>query len=253
MSLRCVIVEDEKPAREKLCLLLGEHPDVDIAAQAGTVADAVDAVALHRPNLLFLDVQIPGGTGFDVLRSLPPELVPFTIFTTAFDQYAVQAFSVRALDYLLKPFGKERLVEALDRARAEVGRRADPSQPGLQELLSAVPPPPKGLERLLVKLNERYVVVRTEEIEWIEAAANYVVLHTRSGNHVLRKALTALDAELPQHLFFRASRSATINLSMVSEIEYVAAGEHTVVLRSGARVPLTRGMRELQEKLQFLR
>jgi two-component system LytT family response regulator len=198
---------------------------------------------------LFLDIRMPGESGFQVLRAVPQEIMPRTIFTTAYDEFAVDAFAVRALDYLLKPFTAERLHEALSRALEEVMPKME-EEAAVADLLKTAPVARGNLERILVKVNERYIVVRSEEIDWIEAAANYVVLHTKGGNHVLRKALSSLDEELPQQKFFRASRSAIVNLNQIVEIQAVSAGEHVILLRTGAKVPLTRGLRELQEKLQ---
>lgn len=250
--MKALIVDDEKPARDRLRMLLGKEPDMEILGEASNGNEAITAIGELHPELLFLDVQMPGRTGIEVLRALSPELVPITIFTTAYDTYAVEAFSVRALDYLLKPFTPERLHDAVGRAREALRQRDPAGDPRIADLLKATPVR-AGLERILVKLNERYVVVRTEEIEWVEAAANYVVLHTRAGNHVLRKALSTLETELAGQPFFRVSRSAMINLSLVSEIQFVSSGEHVVVLRTGARVSLTRSLRELQDRLQSVR
>ena len=249
IPLNCLIVDGDQHAREKLHQLLSTAYDVDVVADAGDTKEAIAAIGEHRPNLLFLEVHLASGTGFDVLHSRPKDLALCTVFTTAHDAYAVNAFRVGALDYLLKPFGRERLEEALTRAREWLSLKGTSArnETGPTTTLGAK----AALERILVKLNDRYVVVRCDEIDWIEAAANYVVLHTRSGNHVLRKALSSLEEELCSEQFVRVSRSALINLDRVSEIQILAAGEHTVVLQNGARVPLTRGVRELQERLQF--
>lgn len=252
MNIRALIVDDEKPARERLRTLLGNIPEVEIAGEASNADDAIEAIGSLQPDLLFLDIQMPGRTGFDVLRAISSEILPCTVFTTAYDAYAVEAFSVRALDYLLKPFTAERLTDAVNRVRQHLGRPDVGREERVADLLKAAPSPRVALERLLVKMNERYIVVRAEDIEWVEAAANYVVLHSKSGNHVLRKALSSLEEELPEKQFFRVSRSAVVNLTQVVEIQFVSAGEHVILLRSGTKVALTRGLRELQERLQFL-
>lgn len=251
MEIRTAIIDDERPARERLRSLLESETDIRIVAEAGNVAEAVDLIAEHRPALIFLDINMPGGTGFQVLRALPAEIMPCAIFTTAYDSHAVEAFQVRALDYLLKPFTAIRLRESLQRAREHLQRESRAPQ-GMRDLLSATPA--RGsLERLLVRTNDRYVVVQALDIDWVEAAANYVVLHTRSGNHVLRRALSSLEEELPAKQFFRVSRSALVNLNQIVEIQFVPPDDHVIVLRAGAKVPLTRGLRELQDRLQFLR
>ncbi|HEX2099606.1 MAG TPA: LytTR family DNA-binding domain-containing protein [Candidatus Synoicihabitans sp.] len=247
-----LIADDEPLLRDALERQLAQAwPELKVVAQARNGREAIDKFASEQPNICFLDVHMPGITGVEVARHIGRRA--HLVFVTAYDQYAVQAFTVRALDYVLKPFTKDRLLEAVARAREHVERHEVPAPAAIDDLLTAVPSPRSGLERILVKVNERYVVVATPDIEWIEAAANYVVLHTRGGNHVLRKTISALEQELPGHLFFRVSRSAIVNLTQVAEIQVVSAGEHSILLRHGARVPLTRGFRELQEKLQFLR
>ncbi|HEU5081371.1 MAG TPA: LytTR family DNA-binding domain-containing protein [Opitutaceae bacterium] len=248
-ALKTLIVDDEKPARDRLKALLAKEPAVQIVGEARNAREAIEIIGEHRPQLLFLDIKMPGESGFQVLRAVPSEILPRTIFTTAYDEYAVDAFAVRALDYLLKPFTPERLHEALSRALEEVMPKME-EEAAVADLLKTAPVARGNLERLLVKINERYLVVRSEEIDWVEAAANYVVLHTKSGNHVLRKALSSLDEELPQQVFFRASRSAIVNLNQIVEIQSVSAGEHVILLRTGAKVSLTRGLRELQDRLQ---
>lgn len=248
-ALKTLIVDDEKPARDRLKALLAKEPGVDLIGEAKNAREALEMIGEHRPQLLFLDIRMPGENGFQVLRAVPSEIMPRTIFTTAYDEFAVDAFAVRALDYLLKPFTAERLHEALSRAIEAVTPKMD-EEAAVADLLKTAPVARGHLERILVKINERYIVVRSEEIDWVEAAANYVVLHTKAGNHVLRKALSSLDEELPQQLFFRASRSAIVNLNQIVEIQSVSAGEHVILLRTGAKVPLTRGLRELQERLQ---
>lgn len=249
-AMRTLIADDETPARERLRAMLAQESDIEVVAEAKNGSATLEAVAEFRPDLLFLDIRMPGCRGLEILRALPAELVSCTIFTTTYDAYAVEAFSVRVLDYLLKPFTAERLRDAVDRARAQLKRGTPKMSENRTEQSKDLRADRGRLERILVKLNERYLVVRTDEVEWLEAAANYVVLHTRGGNQVVRKALSALEDELPARQFFRVSRSAIVNLNQVTEIQFVAPGEHCVILRNGARVPLTRGLRELQDALQ---
>ena len=252
MNLRTLIVDDEAPARGRLRRLLGSHADVEIVGEAADGTEAIRSIGELRPALLFLDVQMPAPDGLGVLRAVRDEWLPCTIFTTAYAEHAVAAFELHAIDYLLKPYSRERFESALDRARqylrgAEGAGRSDER---VAALLSDPVMPAAPVERFLVRTNDRYVVVRAADIEWVEAAANYIVLHTPGGNHVLRRTLGAIEADLDPKRFFRVSRSAIINLGSMQEVQPMAAGEHVVILRGGARVTLTRGLRELQERLR---
>lgn len=252
MDIRTVIVDDECLARDQLKSLLKDQPDISLVAEVSTVDDALQIISDQQPELLFLDLGVAAKNGFQALLELPRENLPCTIFTAAHDAYAAEAFSLRALDYLLKPVSPSRLQESIARARDHLKRETEFRRPTLASMTSGtVMETPPHLERLLVRINDRYIVVRAEDIEWIEAAANYVVLHTRAGNHVLRKTLSALEEELAPHRFFRASRSAIVNLTQVVEIQFQSPGDHVILLRSGARVPLTRKIRDMQERLQF--
>jgi len=251
MKIATLIVDDEAPARARLRRLLDAEPDIQVIGEAANGDEAIRAILDQRPALLFLDVQMPSPDGLAVLRTVRDVWLPCTIFTTAFAEHAVAAFELHALDYLLKPYSRERFATALARARLHLGTAAPEEGDQRVAALVADPAVSRGpIERFLVKLNERYVVVRAADIEWVEAAANYVILHTAQGNHVLRRALAAIEAELDPRRFFRLSRSSIANLSAIQEIRTVGTGERTVVLRSGAQLPLTRGLRELQERLE---
>ena len=251
MRLTTLIVDDEAPARERLRRLLAAEADIEIVGEAASGDEAIRAIVELRPALMFLDVQMPAPDGLAVLRAVRDEWLPCTIFTTAYAEHAVAAFELHALDYLLKPYSRRRLADALARARQHI-QAAQPrggdarvaalvADPGL----SAAP-----TERFLVKNQDRYLVVRSADIEWVEAAANYSILHTAAANHILRCAIGALETELDPRRFFRLSRSAIVNLAAVREVLAAGAGEHVVMLRGGSRLPLTRGLRELQEQLK---
>lgn len=250
--IRTVLAEDEPPARDRLRRLLGRHPDVEIVAEAADGEAAICAVAEHRPDLLFLDVEMPAPDGIAVLRALREDWLPCTIFTTAHAEHAVTAFELHALDYLLKPYSAQRLDAALERARARFGA----SPPGRDDRVSALvtaPGPRPCIERFLVKNGDRFTIVRAQDILWAEAAGNYIVLHTVRGNQVLRRTVNVLETELDPRRFFRSSRSAIVQLDQVAEIEHIEGGDYMLRLRDGARVPLTRGLREIQERLEAAR
>lgn len=249
-KITTLIVDDEAPARGRLRTLLNAEADIVILGEAGNGDDAIAAIGQLRPDLLFLDVQMPAPDGLAVLRAVQHEWLPCTIFTTAHAEHAVAAFELHALDYLLKPYTKQRFADSLARARETIVRRRGQADPRLDSLLKDAAAPQPPLERFLVKTSERYIVVRAADVAWAESADNYVILHTPSGNHVLRRALTTLEGELDSRKFFRTSRSALVNLDAVIEIQPLGAGEHVVILKGGVRVPLTRGLREFQERIQ---
>ncbi len=250
MKIRTLIVDDEPPARAKLRNLLAAEEDIELCGEAGNGDDAIRLIGELRPDLLFLDVSMPAPDGLAVLRAVRDEWLPCTIFTTAHSVHAVEAFALHALDYLLKPYSRARFADALERAHTELARRANGANERVSALLRDPAIGAAFIERFLVKTNERYQVVRASDIAWAEAAANYIVLHTGTGRHMLRRTLSALEAELDPRRFFRVSRSAIVQLDRVREVELVSAGEHLLHLDDGARVPLTRGLREFQERLQ---
>lgn len=254
MNLRTLIVDDEAPARARVRRFLSDAHDVEIVGEAGNGDDAIRAIGELRPQLLFLDVQMPAPDGIAVLRAVRNEWLPCTIFTTAHAEHAVAAFELHALDYLLKPYSRERFASALERARQQLSAKPPDGQDSRvaalikDEKIAHLP-----VERFLVHNNERYVVVRTSDIESVEAAANYVVLHTRDGNHILRRTLSTLETELDPQQFFRLNRSCIVRLAAIREIQTLSAGEFVVFLQSGAKFTLTRRLRELQDRLRNAR
>ncbi len=232
MSLRTLIVDDERLARARLVRLLRRREDVEIAGVACDGDEAVQMIAELRPDLVFLDVQMPGLSGFDVLDAVDGPL-PAVVFTTAFDQYALRAFEVHALDYLLKPFDEERLSAALDRASAMIrGARADS---GLRPFLEQLAPP----ERFVIRTPGRIVFLPLAEVDWIEAAGNYVYVHAGRARHLIRGTLKAMEARFTSR-FARIHRSAIVNLERVRELAPRAHGDCEVVLRNGARLTASR-------------
>jgi two-component system, LytTR family, response regulator len=249
MKIRTLIVDDEIPARARVRRLLDHENDIEIVGEAANGDEAIRLVGELHPDLLFLDVQMPPPDGLAVLRALRGEWLPCTVFTTAHAEHAVAAFELHALDYLLKPFTQERFRATLTRVRQQLTQKSSGDE-RMGAFLQSDAVARTPVERFLVKTNERYLVVRASDIEWVEAAANYVVLHTTTGTHVLRRTLAALEGELDPRRFFRTSRSALVNLATVREVQTVATDEHVVFLQSGARVSLTRGLRSFHARLQ---
>ena len=252
MSIRVIIVDDEPLARERVRSLLVEEPDVELVTECANGQEAVQAIREEQPDLVFLDVQMPGMDGFEVLSSLSKGRLPLVIFVTAYDQHALKAFDVHALDYLLKPFKQTRFKETLQRARETLNnQQAGAVSKNLIALLGQAKPEKDHLGRIPVKTGERVIFVKTAAIEYIESAGNYVVLHAGKENHVVRETLTALEEKLDPKKFLRISRSTLVNVEQIKELQPLFKGEHVVVLHNGKQLSMTRGIREVQEALKF--
>ncbi len=247
-----MIVDDEPPARRNLRALLKRDPEIELVRECGNGRDAVAAIRSLAPDLVFLDVQMPELDGFEVLDRLAGQPLPVIIFVTAYDQYALRAFEVSALDYLLKPFSDERFGKAIEQAKrllaqqdaSEVGRKILQLM-GARELdLNA----PRYLTRLMVKTTGRVVFVRTDEIDWIEAYDNYVRLHTGGKAHLLRQTMNELEASLNPERFARIHRSTIVNLDRIRELHPHFNGESVVILHDGTELKLSRSRRENLEQ-----
>jgi two-component system LytT family response regulator len=240
--LTVLIVDDEPLARRRLRKLLGDEPRVVVAGECGDGASAVEAITRVKPDLLLLDVQMPGMDGFDVIEAIGPERCPAVIFATAFDKYALKAFDVHAVDYLLKPFDRARLRRAIARARTAAAHSTDVSRRLLALVTEIRERGP--LERVVVKAPGRVHFVRASEIDWIEAAGHYLVLHAGAEVHEVRETLARLEARLDNARFVRVHRSAIVNVDRIKELLPSFHGEFVVVLRNGTRVTSSRGYSE---------
>jgi two-component system LytT family response regulator len=248
MEIRTVIADDEPLARGKLRLLLQSEPDVRLVAECSNGPETIEAVRSHRPDLLLLDVEMPEAGGFEVLQALSAEETPFVIFTTAYDDYAVRAFEAEALDYLLKPFAEERLHEAIGRARQQLTLHKNIISPQrLREFLAHAPSRSGFLERLVIKSAGRVVFLNVEEIDWIEAAANYVRIHTGKESHLMRESIGRMAERLDSSRFVRVHRSVIVNVSKIRELQACNSGEHILILRNGKQLPCSRGYRSALE------
>jgi two-component system LytT family response regulator len=243
--IRVVIVDDEPLARERLRTLLHDDPGTEIVAEAGDTASALAAIGSTRPDLVFLDVQMPGGSGFEVIGGVGANAMPCVIFVTAYDKYALRAFEVHAIDYLLKPFDRERFRSALARAQEQIAR-ATPGdlEKRLMALVSGLRSGSTRIDRFVVKSGGRVFFVRTDEIDWIEAAGNYVKLHVGNDTHLLRETMNAVEAKLDGDLFFRVHRCHIVNIERVRELQPWFNGEYVIFLKNGTRLTLSRGYRE---------
>ncbi len=249
-KLRVLIVDDEPLAREKIAALLAEDADIEIIGEYGNGLAAVAAIEAQSPDLVFLDVQMPELDGFGVLESVAAEFMPFVIFVTAYDRYALRAFEAQALDYLLKPFDQDRLGKALQRAKRQIEReRASGVNQQLVALLADLKAKPKMLERLVIKSGGRVFFLRAEEIDWIEAAANYVQLHVGQESHLLRETINSLAARLDPDKFLRIHRSIIVNIERIKELHPWFHGKYAIVMRDGTQLTSSRGYREHLQKL----
>lgn len=250
MKIRALIVDDEPLARQRVRLFAADEPDLEILGECEDGPTAVAQIPELKPDLLFLDVQMPEMDGFEVLRNIAGEFLPLVIFTTAFDEHALQAFDAHALDYLLKPYKPERFRQALQRARELINnQQAGTTARHLLDLLGERPTP--RLSRLAVKTPGKVLFVNVENIDAIEAAGKYAVVHVGKDNHVLRETITTLEANLPPERFLRISRSVIVNIGCIQELQPMFKGENVVVLKNGKHYPTTRPLRELQQKLEF--
>jgi two-component system, LytTR family, response regulator len=244
-------VDDEPLARERLTGLLFSEPDIEIVGQCRDGEEAITSIMDLSPDLVFLDVQMPQMNGFEVIDAVGNERMPLVIFVTAYDQHALRAFQVRALDYLLKPFDRERFLSSLQRAREAVRlRREGRLDERLGALLADLGAARRYLKRLLVKNGSRTVLLQTGEIDWIESAGNYVRLHVGRERHLLRETMAALEEKLDPERFVRIHRSTMVNLERVRELEPFFHGDYVLKLLDGTRLTLSRTYRDrLQERL----
>jgi two-component system LytT family response regulator len=225
---------------------------VEVIGESEDGFEAVDQIQETKPDLVFLDVQMPDMDGFEVLRRVPQASLPVVIFTTAYDQHALRAFEVNALDYLLKPFKPTRFKEAVQRARDLIANKhAGVAARGLLALLGQTPAPAGQLTRLAVRTPDKVTFVELDQIQAIEAAGKYAVVHVGKENHVLRETMSSLESHLPPQRFLRISRSIIVNIQQVRELQPVFKGETLVVLKSGKSYPTTRPIREIQQRLEF--
>ncbi len=250
-ELRVVIADDEPLVRSGLRSLLEREPGVTIVGEARNGIEALEVIQASTPDVVFLDVQMPGMDGFEVLFGVAADARPSVVFVTAFDDYAIRAFDVHAVDYLLKPFDAERFGLALDRVRARRGDASGASAQRLDALLTELKSARRYPDRLLLKDEGNVIVVLVADIDWIEAADNYIKVHARGARYRVRQAIKDVETKLDPVHFARAHRSAIVNLDRVRTLQPMAAGEYVITLSSGDKVALSRGYRDsFREKLE---
>lgn len=245
MTIRTLIIDDEPLARERVKRFLRDEDEIEIIGECSNGDDAVAAIKEMKPDLVFLDIQMPEKNGFEVIKSLSGRSLPTVIFVTAYDQYALQAFDVHALDYLLKPFTKDRFHRAVVRAREQIGgKRFGKIDERITSLIADLKSEKKYLERLVVKTTGRVFFLKVDEIDWIEAAGNYVKLHVGRETHMIRETMNGIEAKLDPDRFLRIHRSTVVHIDRIKELHPMFSGDYAVILRDGTELALSRNYRE---------
>jgi two-component system LytT family response regulator len=239
-----LIVDDEPLARDRIRELLNSDDEIEIVGEARNGHEAIEAITAHAPDLVFLDVQMPDMDGFAVLKALRVKPMPLIIFVTAYDQHAVRAFDVHAVDYLMKPFDRKRFKKALDHAKDQMKRPTNEDEGRIVRLLEELKAGARYLERFAVKTGEKVLFVRAEDVESIEAEGNYARLNLADSFHLLRDTINSIESQIDPRTFVRIHRSTIVNMNRVKELQTWARGEYRVVLHSGASHTLSRGYRK---------
>ena len=250
-KIRALIVDDEPLARRRIKSLLAHDQSVEVIGECSDGYKAVTSISELNPDLVFLDVQMPAMDGFEVIKTISAEQMPTVIFVTAYDQYALKAFEVNALDYLLKPFDRRRFQKTLERAKAMIrGLKNGNVNNQLLSLLDDLRREQKIPDRFIIKSGGRVVFLRVEEIDWMSTVGNYVRLQVGRESHLMRETMTGMESKLDPVSFMRIHRSTIVNLDRVKEVQPWAKGEYVVIMRDGTRLIMSRRYRErLNERL----
>jgi len=241
-EIKVLIVDDEFLGRKRIRSLLSEHADIKIVGECEDGRETVEAIQNLKPDLVFLDVQMPETDGFGVVEIIGTENMPAVIFVTAYDEYAIRAFEINAVDYLLKPFDKERFEKAVDRAKREIKTQESPTEirENLRELLKEVKTEPQFLKRIAVKSASGTTFVPTEEIDWISASGHYLELHIGNETHLIREKLSVIETQLDPQIFMRIHRSTIVNLDRIKSLHPIFNGDQLVILKNGRELNLSR-------------
>lgn len=245
MSIRTIIVDDVDLARERIKILL-DDAELEVVAECANGREAIKAISSLKPDLVFLDIQMPKIDGFEVVETIGVEEMPAVIFVTAYDEFALRAFEINAVDYLLKPFDEARLKKAVARAKREIERQTPTREmeEKLRRLLKEVRPEQKYLKRIPVKSARHTILVLTEEIDWINSAGHYLELHAGGEKHLIREQLSRLEAKLDPEKFVRIHRSIIVNLDSIKSLHPLFNGDHVVVLKNGQKINSSRTYHE---------
>lgn len=243
-QIRTLIVDDEPLARKRIRRFLAGEPGIEIVGECGSGREAIEQISALNPDLVFLDIHMPEVDGFKVIRHIPRQKMPLVIFITAHDQHAIEAFEVHALDYLLKPFSQERFKITLARARERLADTGA-STASLAAFAKQFSSGKNYLDRFIVKASSRVFFVKAADVDYLESAGNYVLLHVENKTHIVRETMSALEAGLDPKHFQRISRSLIVNVERIKELQPMGKGEYVVLLTNGKQLSMSRGIREL--------
>jgi two-component system LytT family response regulator len=246
MKIKVLIADDEPLARKRIRDLLEKSPLTEVIGEAGNGRETLQSILKNKPDLVFLDIRMPEMNGFDTLEELGPGEMPHVIFVTAYDKYALRAFEIHALDYLLKPFDRDRFERALQRAVSFIrqSRSRTELQTGLSEFMRNFPKQEAYAERFMVRIKDKLVPIKSKDIDWIEAAGKYVILHSGQAQHMIRDSMKNMESRLNPAHFLRTHRSYMVNLDRILEVEPWFHGEYRIFLKGGKELPLSRTFRE---------
>ena len=245
MKIKTLIIDDEPLSRKRIKQLLSAETEFELVGESATVAEALSNCAELAPDLVFLDVEMPDGSGFDVLERLSLDALPAVIFVTAYDQYTIKAFEFHAVDYLLKPFSEERFRQATAKVRKRFGyENKEEFNEQIKSLLGHVKINQDFLERLVINHNDRLIVVQTKDIDWIGAYGNYLRVHTEGKTYLLRETINQIAKRLNPETFLRIHRSTIINIECIKEFQPMFGGQYTVVLKDDTEFVLSRSYRK---------
>jgi two-component system LytT family response regulator len=244
--IRAIIIDDEPLAREKVKLFAGDEPDIEIVDVCSNGHEAIASYNRYKPDLLFLDIQMPEMNGFEILQHLQGNTLSAVIFITAYDEFALRAFEFHAIDYLLKPYDRERFQRSVAHARVALHTtgQLETTAEQIKVLLDSVHQNSAKLERLIVKTNGKIIFLRLEEVDWIESAGNYVKLHCGNETHLIRETMNGLEQQLNPKKFIRIHRCTIINIEKIKELEPYFNGEYKVILNNNSQVFLSRNYKE---------
>jgi len=244
-KIRVLIADDELLARQFIRGLLEQHDEVEIVSECKNGREAVAMIRKNEPDLVFLDVQMPGMDGFAVLEAIEGDKLPEVVFTTAYESYALRAFELHALDYLLKPFDEVRFEAAFKHAKEHLEmRRPDKDRFQIGALLQTIKAKQDYVDRIIIRADGRITFINTRDLEWVEADDKYVHLHIAKGKRMVRQTLSAMEAQLDPRHFVRVNRSAIVNVDRIKELQPLPGGEHSILLDTGAELALSRNYRE---------
>lgn len=248
-KIRTVIADDEPLSRERLRKLISKEDELELIKACENGQEAIDFLKDELPDLLFLDIQMPEIDGFEVLKQIDYENIPCIVFVTAYDEYALRAFEVNALDYLLKPFDQQRFVKAVNRVKDQLKNKSQAQlDTRLTKLVNTLDKNNNYLDRIMIKANGRVYFVKTNEIDWIEAAGNYLKLHCDKKNHMVRETMSNMEEKLDPDQFFRIHRSVIVNIEKIRELQPWFHGDYMITLLDGQKLTMSRNYKDLLQR-----